>query len=252
MPLVAFRPTKARLVLEQSRENVLMLKILVATGETVSLASGGTLESLAGLMRIRERKDERGRGNDEALGSITYVDATVEGQRRKAANFHIDIALSSTQFDALLKVAVSGRLPAKLFAQIGERVSARETKGLVYLIQGATKVKFWNNRRNPTLPVTNFSVILPIDVPELMEPSESMEPGEAMERMEPIEPIDTDLFDEEHSPAESLTGTLKIAELADEFTVFRAETKNTLTAIVSVVAVIGILLLVINLVLILR
>jgi hypothetical protein len=249
MPLVAFRPTKARLVLEHSRENVLMLKILVAPGETVTLGSGGTLEALSGLMRIRERKDERGRGDDEPLGSMTYVDASVDGQRRKPANFQLEVALSPTQFDALLKVAVSGKLPDKLFAQVGERVSARETKGLVYLMRGAEKIKFWNNKKNPVLPVNDFSVILPIDVPAPAESAEPMEPGEAVE---PVETIETDLFDEEHVPAESLTGTVKIAELADEFTVFRAETKNTLTAIVSVVAVIGILLLVINLVLILR
>jgi len=45
---------------------------------------------------------------------------------------------------------------------------------------------------------------------------------------------------------------VRMADLADEFAVFRGETKNTLTALVSVVAVLGILLLVINLVLILK
>jgi hypothetical protein len=60
------------------------------------------------------------------------------------------------------------------------------------------------------------------------------------------------VFDEEQASADSFAGSVRMADLADEFAVFRGETKNTLTALVSVVAVLGILLLVINLVLILK
>jgi hypothetical protein len=249
MPLIAFRPTKARLVLERGHENMLVMKVLVAAGETVALATGGALESISGLMRIRERKDETGRGDDDAVGSLVYADAVVEGQRRRPASFQVDIALSSAQFDVLFSVAVSGRLPSKMFVQAGERVSGKETRGLVYLMRGATRVKFWNNRRNPTLPVTNFSVILPIDIPG---PAESMEPADVGEPLEPAEPMESDVFDEEQASADSFAGSVRMADLADEFAVFRGETKNTLTALVSVVAVLGILLLVINLVLILK
>ena len=69
MPLVAFKPTKARLVIEQGRESVLVMRVIVAKNETVALAVGGRLESLAGFLRIRERKDERGR-NEKVVGSL--------------------------------------------------------------------------------------------------------------------------------------------------------------------------------------
>ena len=77
--------------------------------------------------------------------------------------------------------------------------------------------------------MTNFSVILPITVPDAPESAP---------------------FEEDRVIAESLSNNDQVAELADEFAVFQGETKNALTAVVSVVAVIGVLLLFINLVLI--
>jgi len=59
-------------------------------------------------------------------------------------------------------------------------------------------------------------------------------------------------FEEDRAMAESLTSNDQVSELADEFAVFQGETKNALTAVVSVVAVIGVLLLFINLVLIIK
>jgi len=53
MPLVAFKPTKARLVIEQGRESVLVMRVVVAKGETVALAAGGRLEAITGFLRIR-------------------------------------------------------------------------------------------------------------------------------------------------------------------------------------------------------
>ena len=95
----------------------------------------------------------------------------------------------------------------------------------------ACRTKFWDNKRYRTLQVTNFSVILPISVPDAPE-SPALEEDRAM--------------------AESLSSNDQVAELADEFAVFQGETRNALTAVVSVVAVIGVLLLFINLVLIIK
>ena len=81
------------------------------------------------------------------------------------------------------------------------------------------------------LPVTNFSVILPITVADAH---------------------DSPAIEEDRSLVETLTNNDQVAELADEFAVFQGETKNALTAVVSVVAVIGVLLLFINLVLIIK
>ena len=74
-------------------------------------------------------------------------------------------------------------------------------------------------------------MILPISVPEASE---------------------TRASEEDRALVETLTSNEQVAELADEFAVFQGETKNALTAVVSVVAVIGVLLLFINLVLIIK
>src|SRR6185436_5651528 len=57
MPLVAFKPTKARLVIEQGRESILVMQVVVAKGETVALAVGGRLETTSGFLRIRRNPD---------------------------------------------------------------------------------------------------------------------------------------------------------------------------------------------------
>ena len=73
--------------------------------------------------------------------------------------------MSAAKFEALLKVAISGRLPSKFFVHAGDRVSARETRGMGYAIRAGVRTKFWDNKRYRTLQVTNFSVILPISGP---------------------------------------------------------------------------------------
>ena len=231
MPLVAFKPVKARLVIEQGRESVLVMKVLVANGETVALASGGRLEVTTGSLRIRERKEERGRNESKAVGSMVYVDAAGQGDERTPASFQINISLSAAKFEALLKVAISGRLPSKFYVHAGDRVSAKETRGMGYTVRGSERIKVWDNKRYRSLPVTNFSVILPISVPEAPE---------------------SPVFEEDRALVETLSNNDQVAELADEFAVFQGETKNALTAVVSVVAVIGVLLLFINLVLIIK
>ncbi len=231
MPLVAFKPVKARLVIEQGRESVLVMKVLVANGETVALASGGRLEVTTGSLRIRERKEERGRNESKAVGSMVYVDAAGQGDERTPASFQINISLSAAKFEALLKVALSGRLPSKFYVHAGDRVSAKETRGMGYTVRGSERIKVWDNKRYRSLPVTNFSVILPISVPEAPE---------------------SPVFGEDRALVETLSNNDQVAELADEFAVFQGETKNALTAVVSVVAVIGVLLLFINLVLIIK
>jgi hypothetical protein len=231
MPLIAFKPTKARLVIEQGRESVLVMRVVVAKGETVALAVGGRLESTTGFLRIRERKDERGRSENKAVGSIVFVPAVGDGDERNPANFQINISMSAAKFEALLKVAISGRLPSKFFVNAGERVSAHETRGMGYAVRAGVRTKFWDNKRYRSLPVTNFSVILPITIPDAPE---------------------SPAFEEDRAMAESLSSNDQVAELADEFAVFQGETKNALTAVVSVVAVIGVLLLFINLVLIIK
>ena len=59
MPLVSFTPTDARLVLEENKQSVLVMKVVLAKGESLELENGGSLETLAGVLRIRERSAER-------------------------------------------------------------------------------------------------------------------------------------------------------------------------------------------------
>ncbi len=235
MPVVAFNPTKARLVIEQGRESILVMRVVVAKGETVALAVGGRLESTTGSLRIRERKEERGRNESKAVGSIVYVPASSDGNERSPAKFQINISLSAAKFNALLKVAISGRLPSKFFVHAGDRIPARETRGMGYALRAGIRTKLWDNKRYRTLPVTNFSFILPISVPDSQE-----QLPEVLG------------FEEDRVLAKSPSNKDHVAELADEFAVFQGETKNALTAVVSVVAVIGVLLLFINLVLIIK
>ena len=232
MPLVAFKPTKARLVIEQGRESVLVMRVVVAKGETVALAVGGRLESIDRVPAhpraqggARPQREQGGRARSCSFRR------SGDGDERTPANFQINISMSAAKFEALLKVAISGRLPSKFFVHAGDRVSARETRGMGYAIRAGVRTKFWDNKRYRTLQVTNFSVILPISVPDAPE---------------------SPAFEEDRAMAESLSSNDQVAELADEFAVFQGETKNALTAVVSVVAVIGVLLLFINLVLIIK
>src|ERR1700682_4632265 len=165
MPLVGFTPTKARLVLEENKESVLVMKIVLAKGESVELATGGTLQALAGVLRIRERRTDKWQGNGKGVGSLVFVDAG-RGGAQESAKFQINISISTKKFDALLKVAISGRLPSKFFVDAGEKVSRTETRGLTYRMAPKGRTKVWDNKSFAFLPVTNFSAIIPISVPE--------------------------------------------------------------------------------------
>lgn len=233
MPILGFKPTKVRLVIEQTKESVVVMKVIPAAGEACELATGGRLEMLSGVLRIREQKGDRPRKDGRAIGSIVFIEASGRGEERSPANFQIDIVMSEKKFDALLDVAISNRLPSKFFVQAGERVSPRETRGLTYVLRPKGRVKRWDNRAYRSLPVTNFSMILPIVVPN----GETERYGYEEER-----PL----------PLEASASSDQLTELADELAVFQGETKNTLTAVVSVVAVIGVLLLLINLVLLIK
>ena len=108
MPLVSFKPTKARLVIENDKDSVLVMKVAVAKGETVELASGGRLESLSGVLRIRERKANGTRVNG-AIGSLIYIDESGRGPDFAPAKFQINLAMAADKFEPLLRVALSGR-----------------------------------------------------------------------------------------------------------------------------------------------
>jgi len=231
MPLVSFKPTKARLVIEEGKDSVLVMKVAVAKGETVELATGGRLESLTGVLRIRERKTNGGRNNG-VIGSLIYIEESGQGSEQSPAKFQINLGMAADKFEPLLRVALSGRLPNKFFVDAGERVSARETRGLSYGLRRDVRTKLWDTTSFRTLPVTNFAIILPIDVPE---PRENGVPV-----------LDTPY------PAESMATNAQVAELVDDLLVFQSETRNMLYAVVGVVAVAVVLALIFGLMQLMR
>jgi hypothetical protein len=221
MPLVGFTPTKARLVLEENKESVLVMKVTLAKGESVALATGGKLQALTGVIRVRERRTDNWQGNGKGVGTLVYVDAG-RGGAQESAKFQINISMSTKKFEALLKVAISGRLPSKFFVDAGEKVSRTEMRGLTYRMAPKGRTKVWDNKLFPFLPVTNFSAIIPISVPE---------PPPA-----PAADADAD-----QSPLESQASYGQMVELAEELAVFRSETNHTLMAIVWLFAALGLL-----------
>ena len=109
MPLVGFRPTKARLIIEDSNDTVLVMKVVVADSESVEFATGGKLDALTGVLRIRERKEgETSRNGSHSVGSLVYIAESGDGDDGNPAKYQINIAMSPEKFKALLRVAVTG------------------------------------------------------------------------------------------------------------------------------------------------
>jgi hypothetical protein len=235
MPLVSFRPTKARLVIEEGKDSVLVMKVAVAKGESVELSSGGRLESLAGVLRIRERRTNFIRPNGHAIGSLIYIDGAPGQPGYSPPKFQINLGMAAEKFEPLLRVALSGRLPTKFFVDAGEKVSSRQTRGITYRLKRDVRTKVWDTTSYRTLPVTNFAMILPIDVPDAQD--------------------NDDLVPELHQDAQSLESmatNAQVAELVDDLLVFQSETRNTLYALIAVVAIVVVLALVFGLVILLR
>jgi hypothetical protein len=227
MPLVGFRPTKARLIIEDSKASVLVMKVVVYNGDSVRLATGDKLEELTGVLRIRS-KDNGTRGGVNDLGSLVYIAESGFGADLSPAKFQINITLAGAKFDTLVRVALSGRLPTKFFVNAGERISRTESRGLGYETRGGKRTKFWDTQAHRILLITNFSFILPIDVPELRGDEVTME---------------------ETEPGPSVATNAQVAELIDDLLVFHGETKNTLFALMCILGIIAIAALIIGLVL---
>ena len=232
MPLVGFRPTKARLIIEDSKASILVMKVVVHAGDTVKLATGERLEELAGVLRIRS-KDNGSRNGASELGTLVYI-AESEGAADSApAKYQINIGMASAKFDTLVRVALSGRLPTKFFVDAGERISRTEPPGMSYEVRGGKRSKFWDTLAHRTLLVTNFSFILPIDVPE--------------PRGDDVAPPAVVV-----AAAPAMATNAQVAELIDDLLVFHGETRNTLFALMCILGVLAVAALFIGVVLFLR
>jgi hypothetical protein len=243
MPLVGFRPTKARLIIDDSNDTVLVMRVVVADAESVELASGGKLDALTGVLRIRERKESENRNG--GVGSLVYIEETGEGPDRVPAKYQINISMAPDKFKALLRVAVNGLLPTKFFVDAGERVSKTETRGLTYWVGAGGRTKVWDSESHRSLPITKFSMILPIEL--LAQRGEGGRAQAALPAQEGAAPL---ALPHETVPAESVATNAQVAELVDDLLVFQSETRNTLYALMWVVGIVAVLALVFGIVIV--
>ncbi len=227
MALVGLRPNKARLVMENEKPSVLVMKVTLDDDEAVELSTGGSLGDLEGVLRIRERRDDA--RDDGAVGSLVYVPASDPAAHAESAaipaKFQVNVAMSADRFGTLLRVASAGRLPAKFFVDAGARRGA-EAKALSHRQRGGARTKVWDNDAFRVLPVTNFVMILPIDVPTA-QPWTGPAPTEA--------------------PGVSLATNSQVAEMMDDMLVFQSDTRTTMFGLVCVVAVVALAALAIGL-----
>jgi hypothetical protein len=168
MPLVGFKPNKARLIIEQGHATVLVMRIVTARDENVLLSSGGTLQQLTGVLRIREHGDRRGYTAGRTTGSIVHIPDAGRGAEARAGRFQINLSMSAEQVDMMMRLAAAGKLPAKFFVDVSGRVGPLGARGFGYVVRGGRQVKFWDCARHRLLPVTSFTMILPV---EMRDPS---------------------------------------------------------------------------------
>ena len=121
-------------------------------------------------------------------------------------------------------------MPTKFFIDAGERISRTEVQGLGYETRAGKRTKVWDNQAHRMLRVTNFSFILPIDVPEPRSGNDAAAPHELV-------------------AGPSLATNAQVAELIDDLLVFHGETKHTLFALMGILGIIAVAALIIGLVL---
>jgi hypothetical protein len=218
MPLIGLRPTKARLVMEEKRDSVLVMKVVLDDDEAIELSSGGALNDLGGVLRIRERKSNGNGG----IGTVVYV-ASGGDPRSSPAKFQVNLGLAPDKFTTLLRAANAGRLPAKFIVEAGARKGA-EARAFDYRRRSSTRVKVWDNHAFRVLPVTNFVMILPMDLAN----------GAA-----------TPIVADPASPAAPATNA-QVAELMDDMLMFQSDTRTTMFGLVCVIGVVAVAALVIG------
>ena len=231
MPIIVFRPTKSRLIIQDSKSSVLVMKVVVYRGDSVKLATGDMLEELTGVLRIRERRDGEASKGANDFGSFVYIPQSDVAADPTSAGYQINVAMAATKFEMLIQAALSDRLPNKFFLETGERTSRNGKPGFGYEVSHGKRTKFWDTHVQRTLPVKNFTFILPIDVKE---------------------PTGAELVANPENPSTSAATNVHFAELIDELLVFHGETKNTFLSLMFIVGIIAVAALVVGLALLKR
>ena len=224
MPLVGFRPTRARLVIENHKDSVLVMKVVLDPEDAVDLVTGGGLQDLVGVLRIRERRNGNG---EKVIGSLVYVPQNDDDNELAPAKFQVNVSMSSDRFGMLMRVANAGRLPAKFFIDAGEpRINGNGSPALSYRQRSSVRIKLWDNHAHRILPISNFVMILPIDVPTTTPAAVAVP---------------------EPTPSVAVATNAQVAELVDDMLVFQSDTRNTMFGLLCVLGVVAIAALVIGL-----
>ncbi|HVF64969.1 MAG TPA: hypothetical protein VNE58_13345 [Casimicrobiaceae bacterium] len=238
MPLIRLKPHKARVVIEDGAEMILVLKVSLARGESVELASGERLEMLNGMLRVRERGGLLTRTDGKSQGRLTYVPESKSGTNRAPAEFQVDVPLGPREFRVLLDLGRAGRLPTKIFMQAGERTIAGP-RGVTYRSKSGRTAKFWDNTAHRRVSVSNLTFVVPVDV------ANAGSRGARPDYDDEVDPYEDDERRDE-STAKSNASSAQVAELADEVIVFQSETRHLLTAILAVVGLTALILVVVS------
>jgi hypothetical protein len=252
MPLIRLKPHKARVVIEDGAEMILVLKVSLNRGETVELASGGKMEALNGMLRIRERGGLLTRADGRIAGKLTYVPETASGGSRAPAEFQIDVPLGPREFRVLLDLGRAGRLPHKIFMQAGDR-TALGPRGLTYRSKGGRTGKFWDNVSHRRLPVSNLTFVVPVDVANASGgPPRGPRRDWDDEDYDRERERDRDLDGDEEYPRDGresrspYASSAQVAELADELIVYQSETRHLLTAVLAVMGLTALIVVIVS------
>lgn len=239
MPLIRLKPHKARVVIEDGAEMILVLMVTLNRGESVELASGGRMETMNGMLRIRERAGLIARADARAQGRLTYVAESSSAGNRSPHEFQVDVPLGPREFRVLLDLGRAGRLPHKIFMQAGERTTAGP-RGVIYRAKDGRAGKFWDNVAHRRVPVTSLTFVVPVDVANAGGSAGRNESdGHVPDRRD-------DDNDQEADDGRSFASSAQVAELADELIVFQGETRHLLTAILAVVGLTALIVVVVS------
>ena len=218
MPLLGFRPTKARLVMENARESVLVMKVVQDDDDPVELATGGSLADITGVLRIKERK-VNGTAKGDVIGGVVYVAEPARNGDPASGKYQVTVGMAADKFATLLAVANAGRLPTKFIVDAGGPANTPEARSLSYRMRSGVRTKVWDNHAFRTLPVTHFVMILPIEVPT-------------------VTAAETPRFDALTPPA-ALATNAQVAELMDDMLVFQSDTRHTMFGLVLVMGIVA-------------
>lgn len=232
MPLVGFRPTKARLIIEDAKESVLVMRCVVDPDDSVELASGGTLEALSGVLRVRERSGSgNGNGRDRSLGALTFVPESGNDGDANAGKFQISVHLSADRFATILRAINAGHLPAKFFVDVGSKHDAHEEgPAFGFRSRAGARIKHWNNVAHRVLPVGSCVMIMSLETA----------------------PLTTAALPRGDVEIASVATNAQVADLVDDLLVFQAETRNTMMGVLAVLGVVAVTSLAIAVVLLFR